>query len=132
MADLLRLSENQGDSLSLAIESATPLSVINTLRKENLTFCSVFLTWEPDEAEALTFAKWADSIKDDVCVMLSDSSNKAITANTGTSFAEKVYLANYEGVVCVYNCLELCAFIAGYPAAWNLYIVENRVAGQKL
>ncbi|AYN86411.1 DUF3383 family protein [Commensalibacter melissae] len=126
LADLLRLSENQGASLSPAIESPTPSSVINTLRKENLTFCSVFLTWEPDEAEALTFAKWADSMKDDVCVILSDSSNKAITANTGTSFAEKVYSANYEGVVCVYNSLELCAFIAGYPAAWDLEKTDGR------
>lgn len=126
LADLLRLSQSEGATLSPAIESPSPTSVLNTLRKENLAFCSVFLTWEPDEAEALTFAKWADSMKDDVCVVLSDSSNKAVIAGTGTSFAEQVFAANYEGVVCVYNSLELCAFIAGYPAAWDLTKTDGR------
>lgn len=126
LADLLRLSQEEGAIQSAAMVSPTPASVLDTLHKGNLAFCSVFLTWEPEEAEALAFAKWANSTNDDVCVILSDSSNKALTAGTGTSFAEQVFAANYEGVVCVYNSLELCAFIAGYPAAWDLTKTDGR------
>lgn len=126
LADLLRLSKEQGAAQSAAMVSPTPASILNKLHKENLAFCSVFLTWEPEEAEALAFAKWADTMQDDVCVILSDNSNKAVTSGTGTSLAEQVFAANYEGTVCVYNNLELCAFIAGYPAAWDLTKTNGR------
>lgn len=126
LAESLRLSQAQGAVQSTSVSNPTVTSLLTTLRKQNLAFCSVFLAWEATDEEKMAFAKWANAMKDDVAVILSDSAVSATVAGTGISFAEKVAAAGYEGVVSVYNNLELCAFIAGYPAAWDLTKINGR------
>ncbi|CAI3941748.1 unnamed protein product [Commensalibacter communis] len=126
LADRLRLTGQSGAMQSEAVSNPTIQGQMDILCNDNLTFCSVFLSWEATSDENMSFAKWVNSMQDDCCVILSDSSNAAIIAQTGTSFAEQVHAAGYEGVVCVYNNLELCAFIAGYPAAWDLTKTDGR------
>ncbi|MDI2091682.1 DUF3383 family protein [Commensalibacter oyaizuii] len=126
LANNLRLSRDQGAVQSVAVSNPSVVGLLNTLRKQNLSFCSVFLAWEVNDEQKMEFAKWAHSMRDDVCVILSDSNNNAYFPNKGLSFAEKVAAVGYEGVVSVYNNLELCAFIAGYPAAWDLTKTDGR------
>ncbi|CAK7192383.1 hypothetical protein COMNV_00579 [Commensalibacter sp. Nvir] len=126
LATDLRLTQSESAIQSPAVSNPTPESLLNALRQKNLAFCSVFLSWELEEDKKMEFAKWANGMRDDVCVILSDSSNAATTPQSGTSFAEKVSAAGYESVVSVYNHLELCAFIAGYPAAWDLDSSDGR------
>lgn len=126
LADALMLSQAKGARKSPPVTDPCLTSLLNTLRKSDDTFCSVFLTWEASEDEKLELAQWANGMKDDVCVILSDSNDNAWLANTGASFAEKIASENYEGVICVYDHLELCAFIAGYPAAWDITKKDGR------
>lgn len=120
LADDMRLSKATGAALSNAVINPTPISLLNTLRTQNNAFSAVFLTWEAEEDEKMLFAQWANAMNNDCCVILSDSSNAAVTPLTGTSFAEQVAAKGYTGIACVYDNLGLCAFLAAYPAAWDL------------
>lgn len=143
IADSLRLSESTrmtslSDEENVKQASASDgdkiVALLNKLRQQNLSFCSVFLAWDEENRDTqLRLAKWANSMKDDVCVILNDTDKKAYTKTQGTdpkdddlSIAEYVRKYHYEGVVCVYNNLNLCAFIAGYPAAWDLTKSDGR------
>ncbi|CAI3932037.1 DUF3383 family protein [Commensalibacter papalotli (ex Botero et al. 2024)] len=119
LADQLKLT----NGLLCAGSNAPNLSsLLDELRQTNLSFCSVFLTWEGSEAEKLELAQWANSTKDDVCVILNDTYDK----DKKLILSDIVKNGNYEGVVCVYNNPNLCAFIAGYPAAWDLTKTDGR------
>lgn len=158
----LKLTSKTGAELSHVAVNTDVTELLNQLRQTNLSFCSVFLAWDlsdnkelqnltaeqlnskevqaiikRDREEKLAFAKWANSMKDDVCVILNDANidGKATDSSTITnssvqeeslSFAEVVTNKNYEGVVCTYKNPELCAFIAGYPAAWDLTKTDGR------
>lgn len=132
LADQLKLTNGL---LCTGSNASNLPTLLDELRQKNLSFCSVFLTWEGSEAEKIELAQWASSTKVDVCVILNDTDKRALDPSTinssdtideNKSFAEKVKNNNYEGVVCVYDNLELCAFIAGYPAAWDLTKTDGR------
>ncbi|CAI3958947.1 DUF3383 family protein [Commensalibacter communis] len=124
LGDALRLTSADGIQVSSASNNNSLTKLLNTIRQTNLSFCSVFLSWTPTLEEREELAKWANSMKDDVCVIINEKLTEGQTIKD-LSFAENV-MDQYEGVVCVYNNLELCAFIAGYPAAWDLTKTDGR------
>ncbi|CAI3953039.1 unnamed protein product [Commensalibacter communis] len=158
LATKLFLTGETGARKSVIQPNTNVSDLLNTLRQTNLSFCSVFLAWdlsdqkdldklsvtdlnkliEADRAEKLEFAKWANSMKDDVCVLLNDANLDGKATNASTimgsanvkeeelSFAEVVTQRDYEGVACTYRNPTLCAFIAGYPAAWDLTKTDGR------
>lgn len=126
LAKALYLTTETGAQASISEDISTITKLLDRLRQQNLSFCSVFLTWHADINEKLEFAKWANSTQDDVCVILNDQNPEAYKKDSKTAFAKVVKDNNYEGVVSVYNNLELCAFIAGYPAAWDLTKSDGR------
>ncbi|MDI2112091.1 DUF3383 family protein [Commensalibacter nepenthis] len=159
LATNLCLTSETGARKSIVQPNTNIAKLLNTLRQTNLSFCSVFLAWDladqkdldklsssdlnkliaTDRAEKLEFAKWANSMKDDVCVLLNDANLDGKATNSETvsgsaenvkeedlSIAEVVKKREYEGVVCTYCNPSLCAFIAGYPAAWDLTKTDGR------
>lgn len=119
LATDLRLSSEQGAIQSPSTTGQTLTDLLDGLRDKNNAFCSVFFTWTPTDAERLELANWATSMKEDVCVIINDTDNAAITQSSGSSFAEKMQLGSYTGVVPVYNNLNLCALFASVPACWD-------------
>lgn len=126
LSENLYLTAETGAKPSVSEDISTVTKLLDRLRQQNLSFCSVFLTWDAEINEKLEFAEWANSMKDDVCVILNDTDPQAYAKASETAFAKVVTANNYESVVSVYDNLELCAFIAGYPAAWDLTKPDGR------
>lgn len=126
LATDLRLSTEEGAVQSPSTAGQTLTDLLNTLRDQNNAFCSVFFSWTPTNEERLELAAWATSMKEDVCVIINDVDNAAITQSSGQSFAEKMQVSSYSGIVPVYKNLELCALFASIPASWDFEKTNGR------
>lgn len=119
LATSLRLTQAEQAIKSPAVINPTVKSLLDKLRAQSQQFCTVFLSWIPDQTEAMNFSQWADTAqpKNQVAVIINDNSKSAITLQTGTSLGEKIAVKQYNNTILVYDNFSLCAALSGFAAS---------------
>lgn len=119
LATSLRLTQAEQAIKSPAVINPTVKSLLDKMRAQSQQFCTVFLSWIPDQTEAMNFSQWADTAqpKNQVAVIINDNSKNATSLQTGASLGEKIAAKQYNNTILVYDNFNLCAALSGFAAS---------------
>ena len=126
-ATQLLITQATGAVLSQGSGAMTPDEVMTGVADSTQNWATFLTLFEPDTAGKTQFATWANSQNQRYLFVAWDSDPTAEQAGNTTCFGSLVQAANYNGVACVYQSLDIAAFVCGTAASINFQQHNGRI-----
>ena len=112
--------------LSQGAAADTPSSAMDRIKAQGQNWAAFTTLWEPTLSDKTAFAVWTNSQNNRYAYVAWDSDAGYTTANNAAVFGSIVDVQNYEGVVVVYNTVELAAFACGFIGSVDFQATNGR------
>jgi Protein of unknown function (DUF3383). len=112
--------------LSQGVAIDTPASAMDRIKTQEQNWGTWMTTFEPNLADKTAFAVWNNAQANRYAYVAWDTDTGYATPNNGAVFGTIVDIANYEGVVVVYNTAAIAAFTCGYAGSIDFQATNGR------
>lgn len=129
LATGLKLTSATGASLSAGAAADTPSSAMDNVKANTQNWVSFTTLWEPLLADKELFAAWSTLQNSRYLYVAWDTDTQAVTANSTTCFGAVAKALEYDGVMSVYNTVNLAVFVLGLIASIDFTRTNGRTAG---
>jgi len=129
LATGLKLTSATGASLSAGAAADTPSSAMDNVKANTQNWVSFTTLWEPLLADKELFAAWSTLQNSRYLYVAWDTDTQAVTANSTTCFGAVAKALEYDGVMSVYNTVNLAVFALGLIASIDFTRTNGRTAG---
>lgn len=123
----LKLTAATGAILSQGSAVDTPATAMDSVKALTQNWVNFMSMWEPVTADKTLFAEWVNAQNQRYCYVCWDTDAQAIVNGSTTNFGYLAKSLEYDGVVCVYNTVELAAFVLGTAAAIDFSRTNGRI-----
>jgi hypothetical protein len=123
----LKFTAATGAILSQGVDASTPATAMNSVKAATLNWAAFMTIWEPDTATKELFADWVQTQNQRFMYVAWDTDAQAIVNGSLVSFGAIVKALDTNGVVAVYNTVELAAFLLGLAASIDFAQTNGRV-----
>lgn len=127
LSDDLNLTQATGAILSQGADADTPETAMDRVVAATQNWVDFTTTWEPDLDTKLEFAVWTNAQNQRYMYVAWDTDVQAITNGSLLSFGAVVNGLEYNGVVAVYNTVELGVFVLGAVACIDFSRTNGRI-----
>jgi hypothetical protein len=127
LATSLKMTSATGAVLSQGAIVDTPATAMDRVKAATQNWVDFMTTWEPDAANKVLFATWANSQNQRYAYVVWDTDAQAIVNGSTTCFGVVANTAKYDGVMPVYNTAELAAFVLGTVASIDFAQRNGRI-----
>lgn len=125
----LKLTAATAAVLSQGIDADTPLSAMTNVAHTSQNWATFTSLWEPDLAGKTAFAEWVATQNQRFVYVPWDTDGQAIVDGSTTCFGIVANTNAYDGVVPVYNTVDLAAFVLGMVASIDFTRTNARITG---
>lgn len=123
----LKLTAATGAVLSQGSAVDTPATAMDSVKALTQNWVTFMTTWEPDTANKTLFAEWVNAQNQRYAYVVWDTDAQAIVNGSTTNFGYLAKSLEYDGVVCVYNTVDLAAFVLGTTASIDFSRTNGRI-----
>ncbi len=116
-----------GAILSQGDVADTPATAMDSIIAETQNWVSFMTLWEPDIDNKTLFAVWTNAQNQRYAYMCWDTDAQAIVNGSTTCFGAIAQSLEYDGVVPLYNTVELAAFVLGSVASIDFTRLNGRI-----
>jgi hypothetical protein len=127
LASALQLTSETGAILSQGAAVDTPSTALDRVKGATQNWVSFMTMWEPLTADKELFAEWSNAQNQRYVYVAWDTDGQAIVQGSSTCFGAIAKNLAYDGVMCVYNTVELAAFVLGTVASIDFARVNGRI-----
>lgn len=125
----LKLTSATGAILSQGVAADTPATAMDRVTAATQNWVSFTTLWEPDTTNKLLFADWTTAQNQRYAYIAWDTDAQAIVQGSTTCFGAQAKAAEYDGVVPVYNTVDLAVFVLGMVASIDFSRTNARITG---
>jgi len=126
IATLLKMTSATGAILSQGDDADTPATAMDSVKALTQNWVDFTTMWEPDTANKTLFAVWANAQNQRYMYVCWDTDAQAIVNGSTTCFGAVAKDVAYDGVMCVYDSLDLALFVLGAVASIDFSRTNGR------
>jgi hypothetical protein len=123
----LKFTSATGAILSQGAVADTPETAIDAVKAQTQNWVDFMTMWEPVIADKTAFAEWTNAQNQRYAYIVWDTDGQAIVNGSTTCFGVIAKDLMYDGVVPVYNTVELAAFVLGSVASIDFSRTNGRI-----
>lgn len=123
----LMLTSAKGAVLSQGASISTPGAAMDSVKAATQNWVDFITMWEPVTADKELFAEWSNAQNQRYMYVAWDTDAQAIVQGSTTSFGYIAKGLAYDGVMVVYNTVELAAFVLGTVASIDFSRTNGRI-----
>lgn len=123
----LLLTSDTGAILSQGSAIDTPATAMANVIAKTRNWVSFMTTWAPSMNDKTAFAVWCNAQNQVYAYIVWDADAQAIVNGSTTNFGYLAKTAAYDGVVCVYDTVQLAAFVLGVIASVDFSRRNGRI-----
>lgn len=123
----LKFTSATGAILSQGDIADTPATAMDSIVAQTQNWVDFTTMWEPDLATKTAFAVWTNAQNQRYAYIPWDTDAQAIVNGSTTCFGAVVKAAKYDGIVPVYNTLNLAVFVLGAVASIDFAQTNGRI-----
>ena len=123
----LKLTSVTGAILSQGDDVDTPATCMDMVKSKTQNWVDFMTIWEPVTADKTAFAVWTNNQNQRYAYIVWDTDAQAIVNGSTTNFGYLAKTAAYDGVVPVYNSVQLAAFVLGSVASIDFSRTNGRI-----
>jgi hypothetical protein len=123
----LLLTSATGALLSQGIAADTPATAMDMVKAATQNWVDFMTLWEPDINDKKAFAVWTNAQNQRYMYACWDTDAQAIVNGSTTCFGAIAKDLAYDGVVPLYNTVELAAFLLGAVASIDFSRLNGRI-----
>jgi len=127
LATGLKLGTTDGAILSQGQAADTPATAMANVVANTQNWCSFMTVFEPLIADKENFAIWNNAQNNRYAYICWDTDAQAIVNGATEPFGVIAKAAEYVGVCCVYNTVDLAAFVLGAIASIDFSRTNGRI-----
>lgn len=127
LSTLLKLTAATGATLSQGSDADTPTSAMNNVKRVTQNWVDFTTLWEPTLVEKKEFATWTNAQNNRYMYVAWDTDVNAIVNGNTTCFGAVAKSLAYNGVIAVYNTVELASFVLGTVASIDFGRLNGRI-----
>lgn len=125
----LKFTSATGAILSQGADEDTPATAMDNVVANTQNWVDFMTMFEPLTADKLLFAEWTNDQNQRYAYIAWDTDAQAIVNGSTTNFGYIVNNLEYDGIVPIYNTVELGAFVLGMVASINFAQTNGRITG---
>lgn len=123
----LKFTAATGAIISQGAEADTPTTAMDNVKAITQNWVSFTTMVEPNIADKTLYAEWTNAQNQRYVYVVWDTDAQAIVNGSTTNFGAIAKAAEYDGVVPVYNTLELAVFALGTVASIDFSRLNGRI-----
>lgn len=123
----LKFTSATGAILSQGDVIDTPETAMDAVKAQTQNWVDFMTMWEPDIDGKTAFAEWTNAQNQRYAYIVWDTDGQAIVNGSTTCFGVITKDLAYDGVVPVYNTVELAAFVLGSVASIDFSRTNGRI-----
>lgn len=123
----LKFTSATGAITSQGADVDTPATAMDSVKAQTQNWVDFMTIWEPDTAGKTAFAIWTNAQNQRYMYAVWDTDAQAIVNGSTTCFGQLAKTAAYDGVVPLYNTVELAAFMLGTVASIDFTRRNGRI-----
>lgn len=123
----LKLTTATGAIMSQGSAVDTPATAMDGVKALTQNWVTFMTTWEPLIADKTLFAEWSNAQNQRYLYVCWDTDAQAIVNGSTSNFGYLAKSLEYDGVTCVYNTVDLAAFVLGTIAAIDFSRTNGRI-----
>lgn len=123
----LKLTSATGAILSQGDIADTPATAMDAVESATQNWVDFMTMWEPDFADKTAFAEWTNAQNQRYAYVVWDTDAQAIVNGSTSCFGVVANGLAYDGVIPVYNTVELAAFVLGSVASIDFSRLNGRI-----
>lgn len=123
----LKVTSATGALLSQGDIADTPATAMDAVKAATQNWVDFMTLWEPDFNGKTAFAEWTNAQNQRYAYVVWDTDAQAIVNGSTTCFGVVAKGLAYDGVVPVYNTVELAAFVLGSVASIDFSRTNGRI-----
>ena len=123
----LKFTSATGAILSQGDVADTPETAMDAVKAQTQNWVDFMTMWEPDIDGKTAFAEWTNAQNQRYAYIVWDTDGQAIVNGSTTCFGVIAKDLMYDGVVPVYNTVELAAFVLGSVASIDFSRTNGRI-----
>lgn len=123
----LKFTEATGAILSQGDAADTPETAMDSVKAVTQNWVSFMTMFEPSTDDKILFAEWTNAQNQRYAYIAWDTDAQATVNGSTTSFGAIAKNAEYDGVVPVYNTVELAVFVLGTVASIDFSRLNGRI-----
>lgn len=117
ISEALKAAAATGAFVSQGAAVDTPATAMRAVKARTQNWATFATMWEPDTADKTAFAAWVNAQGQRYTYVAWDTDAQAAVNGSTTCFGVLAKVAEYDGVVVVYNTADLALFVLGCVAA---------------
>lgn len=123
----LKFTSATGAILSQGDIADTPATAMDNVKAKTQNWVDFMTMWEPDITGKEDFAVWTNAQNQRYAYIVWDTDGQAIVNGSTTCFGAVAKSLAYDGVVPVYNTVQLAAFVLGSVASIDFSRTNGRI-----
>lgn len=127
IADALKFTSSTGAVISQGDDADTPTEAMDYVKAYTQNWVSFTTMWEPTIADKEAFAAWANAQNQRYVYVCWDTDAQAAVQGSTTCFGAIAKSMAYEGVICVYDTVQLATFVLGAIASIDFTRTNGRI-----
>ncbi len=127
LATGLKFTSATGAILSQGAVADTPTTAMNHAAAITQNWCMFMTVWEPSLSDKELFGAWVSLQNSRYGYVAWDTDAQAIVSGSTTCFGAVAKALAYDTVMCVYNTVELAAFVLGVVASIDYSRTNGRI-----